>query len=109
MSTDRERGLIALMVLNLMLQLFDGVATYAGVTAGYGEGNPLVAWAIELLGPAAALSLVKVQACGWLLLLWALRRRSALAAPALAATATSYLALSFGPWSALLVPLYVLS
>ena len=34
---------MVLLFINLWLQVFDGLATYLGVSAGYGEGNPLVA------------------------------------------------------------------
>ena len=109
MSNDRERALCALLFLNISLQIFDGVATWLGVRAGYPEGNPFVAYAIDALGPTAGLWFVKAQACGWLALVWALRRRSVLAAPALAIAATIYLALSVGPWSAVLGPVYLAS
>lgn len=100
MSTTKERILYALLFLNLWLQLFDGVATYFGVSAGYGEGNPLVAASFSHVGLVPALCLAKAYACGCLLLIWALRRRSSLAVPALVGTAIAYLAASVAPWSA---------
>ena len=100
MPTSKERILSALLFLNLWLQLFDGVATYLGVSAGYGEGNPLVAATFSHMGLVPALCLAKAYACGCLLMIWALRRRSTLAVPALVATAVAYTAASFAPWSA---------
>ena len=41
-----ERGMLALVCVNLALQVFDGVATYVGLHAGMAEGNPLLAWAL---------------------------------------------------------------
>ena len=107
MFSERERAIGVLLVFNLLLQVFDGLATHAGVSAGLREGNPVVARAAALLGLGPALLLLKLQACGWLWLVWALRRRSALAAPALVVSATVYLALSVGPWSAILAPIYI--
>lgn len=100
MPTSKERLLPALLFLNLWLQIFDGVATYLGVTAGYGEGNPLVAASFTHIGIVPALFLAKASACGCLLLIWLLRRRSTLAVPALVATAVAYTAASVAPWSA---------
>ena len=100
MQSPRERLLVALLLVNLWLQLFDGVATYFGITAGYGEGNPLVAATFTHLGLAPALCLAKLYACACLVLIWYLRGRSTLAIPALVATAAAYLVGSLAPWSA---------
>ena len=100
MPTAKERALSALLFLNLWLQIFDGVATYLGVSAGYGEGNPSVAATFSHFGLLPTLCLVKAYACGCLLLIWALRGRSTLVAPALVATAVAYAAGSVAPWSA---------
>jgi len=99
MRTSKERVLVALLIINLWLQLFDGIATYLGVTAGYGEGNPLVAASFGHLGVGPALCLAKSYACGCLILIWYLRRRSSLAVPALVGTAIAYMVASFAPWS----------
>ena len=84
-----------LFVLNVALQLFDGVATWCGV-AHWPEGNPLVRAAMGVLGTQQALLLYKAQACACLLLL----RRSA--APMLAVPVLrryfEELGLSFVPW-----------
>jgi len=105
MSLTRERTVAALVLMNLALQLFDGVATYVGVQhAGFAEGNPILEWAFGYLGPASALCLFKVEACVCVLLLWRMRW-SRLAAPALALSAAVYALCSFGPWTAALAGL----
>ena len=93
-----ERGVLALVCLNLALQVFDGVATYVGIHAGLAEGNPLLAWALAQLGPASALFLFKLQACACLLLLWRVRQNR-LAAPALVLSAAVYVVCSLAPWA----------
>src|SRR5207237_4561479 len=98
MRPATERGMLALVVVNLALQVFDGVATYVGVHAGMGEGNPLLAWALAQVGPGFALVLFKLQACACLLLLWHVRRNR-LAAPALVFSATVYVLCSLAPWA----------
>lgn len=109
MTRREERAVSALVVLNLLLQVFDGVATWAGVGLGYGEGNPLVHQAMTLVGTGPALWAFKLQASACVLLVWMLRDRSRLAAPALAFTAALYAVCSFGPWSAVLAPHYLAS
>jgi hypothetical protein len=85
-----------LLLLNLALQLFDGVATLHGVRC-WNEGNPLIRAAIDTFGPMQALMLAKAQACGSLVII---RRGAApmLAGPVLAMGAGMYLGLSFVPW-----------
>jgi uncharacterized membrane protein len=101
METQAERGVLALVLVNVVLQAFDGVATYVGLHAGFAEGNPLLDWALGRLGPASALCLFKLQACACLLLLWHLRR-SRLVAPALVLSAAIYVVCSLAPWTAAL-------
>ncbi|HJQ84230.1 MAG TPA: DUF5658 family protein [Candidatus Binatia bacterium] len=105
MQPITERAMLALVGVNLALQVFDGVATYVGVHAGMAEGNPLLAWALGQLGPASALLLFKLQACACLLLLWRVRRNR-LAAPALVLSATVYVVCSLAPWAAALATLH---
>jgi len=100
-----ERGMLALVGVNLALQVFDGVATYVGLHAGMAEGNPLLAWALGQLGPASALCLFKLQACACLLLLWCVRRHR-LAAPALVVSAAVYVVCSLAPWTVALATLH---
>ena len=99
MRTSKERVIVVLLFINLWLQLFDGIATYFGVSAGYGEGNPLVAATFGHIGMGPALWLAKSYACGCLILIWHLRRRSSLAVPALVGTAVAYVFASVAPWS----------
>jgi uncharacterized membrane protein len=99
MSVSRERVLVALLIINFWLQIFDGLATYIGVSAGYGEGNPLVAATFPHLGLGPALCLAKLSACLCLLVIWLLGQRSALAVPALVGTAIAYVVASLAPWS----------
>ena len=98
-TTSKERVLAVLLFLNLWLQVFDGIATYVGVSAGYGEGNPLVAASFTYVGLGPSLCLAKLYACGCLLLIWHLRRRTTLAVPALVGTAIAYACASLAPWS----------
>lgn len=99
MSASRPRLLVGLLIVNLFLQLFDGVATYFGIAAGYGEGNPLVAASFDWFGVGPALCFAKTYACGCLVLIWYLGRRSSLAVPAMIGTAVVYMAASVAPWS----------
>ena len=106
MGPVTERGMLALVGLNLALQVFDGVATYVGMHAGVGEGNPLLAWALGQLGPASALFLFKLQACACLLLLWRVRSHR-LVAPALVLCAAVYVVCSLGPWAVALASVHL--
>ena len=102
MSLARERAVGVLVLMNLALQVFDGVATYVGVLhAGFSEGNPLLDWAFGQIGTGSALCLFKLEACVCVLLLWRMRW-SRLAAPALALSAAVYALCSFAPWTAAL-------
>ena len=97
------RQLHELFLLNVTLQLFDGVATWYGFRY-WREGNPFIRGAIETVGVGQAVMLYKCQACACLVLL----RRSAapsLAAWVLAAGAGLYLGLSFLPWMTRLLSL----
>jgi hypothetical protein len=102
MSVRREHAIVVLVLFNLTLQIYDGIATYCGLSAGYAEGNPLVAAALTHFGVGPALFSVKLFACACVLLVWQLRRHSVLALPALVATALVYTVGSAAPWSAAL-------
>jgi hypothetical protein len=98
-----EARLHQLFLLNLALQLFDGVATWQGF-AFFGEGNPLLVRLLPYLGIGVTVLLFKVKACGFLVVLrrcW--QRREAHAA--LALLATFYGVFSFTPWMVRLVSL----
>ena len=106
MQQHPERDILALVFLNLALQLFDGVATYVGVRSGFHEANPLLAWAFGQMGTTTALLLFKLHACACLLLLWQFRG-SRLAVPALGASAVIYAICSFVPWTAALASAHI--
>jgi hypothetical protein len=89
--------LYRLLLLNLSLQLFDGVATYQGLRLGFKEANPILLAAFGLIGVGPALLLFKAKACGLLVLLHhaAPRRIGVIVMRALAAV---YCVFSLGPW-----------
>lgn len=96
-TRDVDTHVYRLLILNLALQLFDGVATYQGLRLGFHEANPLLAAAFGLLGVGPALLLFKVKACGLLLLLHrATPARVGVAV--LRGLAAIYCVLSLGPW-----------
>jgi hypothetical protein len=103
-----EQRLHQLFLLNIALQLFDGVATYQGLRLQWCEGNPLLAAAMPTLGIGSTLLLFKAKACGFLVLL---RRAGARSLPyaqeSLIAVATAYAFLSFIPWMTRLLSLLV--
>ncbi len=88
----------SLLAFNLLLQVFDFVATYAGVHAGVPEGNPLICRAFTYVGVGPALLLFKLKACGLLLLINSLPRRRLVAA-AFGLLAVVHLAMSVVPWT----------
>lgn len=85
-----------LFLLNLALQLFDGVATYHGIVH-WGEGNPIVARLMQSVGIGVALLLLKAHACGCLVVLRRLGPRP-IAYETMVMVATVYGMLSFVPW-----------
>ena len=104
MQKGSEWVLPGLLGLNVALQVFDGVATYAGLRAGIPEGNPFLAAAMHWLGITPALLLFKCEACAALMMIW-LIRRNRLAVPALVTCALTYFAWSVGPWTIVLARL----
>ena len=98
-----ETRLHQVFVLNLVLQLFDGIATWQGVHL-WGEGNPFVGFVMTSFGVGLALILAKAMASAFLVVLrrcW--RHREAY--DALIVLATLYTAFSFVPWMLCLVSL----
>ena len=85
-----------LFLLNLMLQLFDGVATYQGFHH-WGEGNPMLVALIPYFGVGVTLLLIKAKACGFLVVLRRLGHRP-FVYEALVILATVYTCFSFVPW-----------
>lgn len=86
-----------LVLLNIMLQTFDGLATYHGLMLDVEEGNPMMRAAMGQWGVTEALLGTKGAACLALPLFLFLRHRR-LSVWALALIAGFYLALSFVPW-----------
>jgi len=86
-----------LFLLNLCLQLFDGLATYYGVGLGWQEGNLLLRNLMEGWGVGWAIVGFKTEACTMLLVLYRLHKCS-LSATALVFTAACYFLFSFIPW-----------
>jgi hypothetical protein len=93
-----------LFLLNLCLQVFDGVATYQGLRLNWGEGNPLLLSWMPLIGTGPTLLLFKAKACAFLLVLRGLGARP-LVHDSLVVLATVYVMFSFIPWSTRLLSL----
>jgi hypothetical protein len=93
-----------LLLLNLALQVFDGIATWQGVGI-WGEGNPLMLHAMSQLGTGAALFMFKLKSCLLLLFLWAVASRVSFVHDSFVVLATTYTLLSFIPWTARLFTL----
>jgi hypothetical protein len=93
-----------LFLLNIVLQLFDGMATYSGIHMGVPEANRLLCNSFAMWGVGPSLILFKGFACGVLLLLY---RNTAeqLGRPALMLLAAVYCLLSLLPWWAKLLSL----
>jgi len=100
-SSDR---LYQLFLLNICLQMFDGVATYHGVRLNWQEGNPILLAAIPVLGLGQTLLLFKSKACLFLVLLRRVGSHT-LVQVSLVAIATVYGLFSFIPWMARLLSL----
>ena len=81
----------------MALQLFDGVATYQGLTMGFQEANPVLIRAFEHIGVLQTLALYKAYACGLLVVLHRVTppRLGILILRSLAAV---YCVFSLGPW-----------
>jgi hypothetical protein len=87
-----------LFLLNLTLQLFDGIATYQGALV-WGEGNPLLLQSMAYFGVGSAVLLFKAKACGLLLLLrW--RGASPAVTTSMTLVAVCYGVFSYVPWMA---------
>lgn len=92
-----DAHLYRLLILNLTLQLFDGVATYQGLRLGFHEANPILAAAFGFLGVGPALLLFKAKACGLLVLLHR-ATPARVGVTVLRGLAAIYCVLSLGPW-----------
>jgi Domain of unknown function (DUF5658) len=96
-----DSALYHLFLLNVVLQLFDGVATHAGLGLGLKEANPVLRQSFQVWGVGATLVLFKAFACGVLLLLYRAARQR-VATLTLAALAVAYSACSLVPWLVLI-------
>jgi len=94
--TENSR-LHQLFLLNLCLQIFDGVATYQGLRWHWDEGNPLLLAAMPYLGVGVTLLIFKAKACGFLVVLRRLGERP-FVHESLVVLASVYAFLSFLPW-----------
>lgn len=91
MATSLIPAVWSHFIINLLLQVFDGVLTYQVLTEGVPEANPLVNGAIAQWGVLWGLLYWKIVACALLGLIFALRhRRRSLTIKALALTASVY-------------------
>jgi len=64
-----------LLVVNLLLQLFDGLASYHILSAGVPEENPVVASAIANWGVSGGLLYSKTLGCALVVLIFLLRHK----------------------------------
>ena len=91
-------------ILNLFLQVFDGLLSYQVLSEGVPEANPLVSRAISEWGVVWGLFYSKTFACALLLLIFALRnRRRSLTIKAFMVTAAVYGYVSIASLSVLLL------
>jgi hypothetical protein len=98
--------LYQLLLLNLALQVFDGVATYEGLKLGWHEGNPLLVSAFAYLGVGPALLLFKANASALLVILHRFAHRPGVPA-VLGLLAGAYGMFSLVPWTAKFLGLLV--
>jgi hypothetical protein len=94
---QRRGTLVFLVVMNLLLQIFDGVATYIGWQE-HGEMNPILSAGFAHFGAGPTLFAAKLLAVLFVLVLATTPRRR-FATVGLSITLTAYTALSFVPWS----------
>ena len=81
----------ALLAFNLLLQAFDGTASYFLLSRGAEEANPLIEAAIQFWGLGLGLAFWKLFSCILLFLLFSIRvYREALTVGALSFTAAVY-------------------
>jgi len=68
-------SLVQLLVVNLLLQIVDGLASYHILAAGVPEENPVVATFITIWGLMGGLLYGKVLGCALVILIFLLRHR----------------------------------
>jgi len=93
-----------LLLLNLALQVADGLVTYTGLRVGLREANPLLCKSFALWGVGPTLVLYKSLACVLLLVLYCLPARP-LVARAFRILAVLSCVCTLIPWVALFVAL----
>lgn len=91
----------ALFLANLSLQVLDGWVTFAGTSRGLPEGNPLVATAMESIGPAGGIFAMKLLAICLLFLVYK-RRDHRYVEPGLLSLAATYTLFAVLPWTVIL-------
>jgi len=69
-------SLVQLLIVNLLLQLVDGLASYHIISAGVPEENPIVASAIANWGVSGGLFYSKALGCALVLLVFLLRHKA---------------------------------
>ena len=95
----RERVVLALVLIDILLQVVDGAMTFVFLRPGWAEElNPLVRAVIEHYGVGPAVCVVKLFAIVLIGCVWPLRR-SSLAAPALLLIAAFYTVIVLMPWA----------
>jgi Domain of unknown function (DUF5658) len=95
----KERVVFALVLINVLLQLADGIATYALLRAGLAaEVNPLMGAVIEYYGVGPTVCIGKFFVIALIGLVWPLRG-SPFAAPALLFVGTFYAVIALLPWA----------
>ncbi len=92
-----QPAIVLLIILNLALQMFDGVATYVG-WQHFGEANPLLRAGFDAWGAGVTLVMAKIVA-GALILVLARAGKPALVGVGLSFTLVAYAALSLVPWA----------
>lgn len=98
-QTSVESKVAALLTLNIVLQLFDGIATYEGLRIGWGEANPLLVTVFGLMGVGPGLLLFKLKACV-LLVVVAYFTPPPVGVKVLRLLAAVYCTFSLAPWMA---------
>lgn len=70
-----QATIVKLLIVNLLLQAVDGVASYHIISAGIPEENPVVATFIEQWGVLGGLFYAKAMGCALVILIFMLRKR----------------------------------
>lgn len=89
--------MLFLVIVNVLLQVWDGVATYYGLSRGVQEGNPLLRSCMEYWGVGVTLVGAKSVACLFLCYLHEVAHL-ALSTWGLVFIMVSYFVCSFVPW-----------